>query len=364
MPIRVGQWATGNVGKQALRAIILHPELELAGVVVSDPAKVGRDAGALCGLGAVTGVVATDDPSELIAGRPDVICYTAVGTAGRNEVATGKRPTGALDDLCEILAAGIDVVSTALIPLVHPGSADPVSVRRLEAACAAGGSSCLTTGLDPGLMNDVLPVILSGICLKIDSIKVSEVMCYGLWDKPEAIVGKFGFGKPLDHVPPILQPGVLTLMWGSIVHLIAERLDVPLDEVTEAYELSPAPETFEIPAGMIEKGMSAGMRFRVCGVKDGREVITVEHVTRLREDLAPEWPAPPFGETGGYRVEIEGEPSWRMDIANPGVTDPTIPGTLATALRLVSAIPAIVDAPPGLHTPFTLPVLSGRGLLQ
>ncbi|GAA3195193.1 hypothetical protein [Actinocorallia longicatena] len=364
MTYRVGQWATGNVGKQALRAIIVHPELELAGLVVSDPAKVGRDAGELAGLDLVTGILATDDPAALIALRPDVVSYTAVGTAGRNEVATGKRPTGALDDLCGLLSAGIDVVSTALIPMVHPGSADPEGVRRLEEACAAGGSSCLTTGLDPGLMNDVLPVILSGICLRIDAVKVSEVMCYGLWDKPEAIVGKFGFGKPLDHVPPILQPGVLTIMWGSIVHLIAEQLGVALDEVTEGYELSPAPETFEIPAGVIAEGTSAAMRFRVCGVRDGREVIVVEHVTRLREDLAPHWPAPPFGETGGYRVEIAGEPSWRMDIANPGVTDPTIPGTLATALRLVNAIPAVAEAGPGLHTPFTLPTLSGRGLLQ
>jgi 4-hydroxy-tetrahydrodipicolinate reductase len=364
MVYRVGQWATGNVGRQALRAIIEHPELKLVGLVVSDPAKVGRDAGDLSGLGVVTGVLATDDPSALISMEPDVISYTAVGTAGRQEVATGKRPTDALDDLCEILAAGIDVVSTALIPLVHPGSADPTAVARLAAACTEGQASCLTTGLDPGLMNDVLPMILSGICLRIDSIKVSEVMCYGIWDKPEAITGKFGFGKPLDHRPPILQPGVLTIMWGSIVHLLAEQLAVTLDEVTESYELSPAPETFEIPAGTIAKGTSAAMRFRVSGRVNGRDVITVEHVTRLREDLAPHWPAPPFGESGGYRVEIEGEPSWRMDIANPGVQDPTIPGTLATALRLVNAIPAVAEAPPGLHTPFTLPLFTGRGLLR
>lgn len=284
--------------------------------------------------------------------------------AGRQEVGTGKRPTDALDDLCRILETGIDVVSTAHIPLVHPPSADPEMVRRLEAACARGGSSCLTTGLDPGLMNDVLPLVLTGVCRSIRSIKVSEVMSYGKWDKPEAIVGKFGFGRPLDHRPPILQPGVLTVMWGSIVQLLAEQLDVPLDDVVESYELCPAPETFQIPAGIIGKGTSAGMRFQVSGIVDGRPAIVVEHVTRLREDLAPQWPAPPFGQIGGYRVEIEGEPSWRMDIANPGADDPTIPGTLATALRVVNAIPAVAEAPPGLHTPLTLPLFTGRHLLR
>ncbi|GAA1543960.1 hypothetical protein GCM10009678_28300 [Actinomadura kijaniata] len=69
MAYRVGQWATGNVGRQALRAIIEHPDLELAGLVVSDPAKVGRDAGELSGVGRRTGVRATPDPAALIAAR-------------------------------------------------------------------------------------------------------------------------------------------------------------------------------------------------------------------------------------------------------------------------------------------------------
>ncbi|MFD0691305.1 NAD(P)H-dependent amine dehydrogenase family protein [Actinomadura fibrosa] len=364
MSYLVGQWATGNVGRQALRAIIGHPDLELAGVVVSDPAKVGRDAAELAGTGRPTGVLATDDPDELLALRPDVVSYTAVGTAGRREVATGERPGGAVDDLCRILESGASAVSSALIPMVHPRSADQAAARRLRAACATGGSACLTTGLDPGFMNDVLPLLLSGVCLRIDRIKVSEVMCYGRWDKPEAIVGKFGFGEPLDHVPPILRPGVLALMWGSVVHLLAEELDVALDGLTEGYELCPAPEAFDIPAGRIAKGTSAGLRFQVAGLVRGRPAIVVEHVTRLREDIAPHWPAPPFGEAGGYRVEIAGEPPWRMDVANPGAADPTVPGTLATALRLVNAIPAVAEAPPGLHTPLTLPPLTGRHLLR
>lgn len=364
MPYRVGQWATGNVGRQALRAIIEHPDLELAGVVVSDPAKRGRDAAELCGMAEPTGVVATTDPGELITALPDAICYTAVGTAGRREVATGKRPTDALDDLCRILAAGIDVVSTSLIPMVHPPSADPEAVRRLEDACVAGSSSILTSGLDPGIMNDVLPLALSAICLRIDSIRVSEVMNYGTWDKPEAILGKFGFGKPLDHRPPMVMPGVLTVMWGTVVHLLADRLGVELDAVQEHYELFPAPETFRIPAGTIEKGTSAAMRFEVRGMVAGRPAIVAEHVTRLRDDLAQHWPAPPIGGGGGYRVQIEGEPSWVMEIANPGAADPTVPGTLATALRVVNAIPAVCAARPGVLTPFDLPLLTGRHLLR
>src|SRR4029077_2931645 len=70
----VVQWATGSVGASALRAIIEHPDLELVGVVVSDPAKEGRDAGELCGVEA-TGVLATRDGDALLGLAPDCVCH-------------------------------------------------------------------------------------------------------------------------------------------------------------------------------------------------------------------------------------------------------------------------------------------------
>ena len=50
---RVVQWATGNIGARALRAVIEHPKLTLAGVYVTSEQKAGRDAGELCGVAAV-----------------------------------------------------------------------------------------------------------------------------------------------------------------------------------------------------------------------------------------------------------------------------------------------------------------------
>lgn len=359
MALRVGQWATGNVGRQALRSIIMHPELELVGVVVSDPAKVGKDAAELCGLELATGIEATSNPAELIARKPDCISYCALGTSGRSEVASGLRPQGAVEDLCSILSAGINVVSTSLVQLVHPPSADTRMVEVLEAACSRGRASCFTSGLDPGFVHDLLPAILTGLCARIDSVRISEIMCYGAWTKPEAIVGKFGFGKPLNHVPPLLRPGVLTIVWGGAVKLLAERLGVRLDRLEEFHEIYGAHESFDIPAAHIQKGMSAGIRFEVRGMMGDRAVIVVEHVTRLRAQDAPHWPQGPVG--GGYRIQVRGEPDWIMDVRNPGYDDPTVPGTLATALRIVNAIPAVCAASPGLLTPFDLAPIIGHG---
>ncbi|TDD25427.1 dihydrodipicolinate reductase [Actinomadura sp. KC06] len=343
MSYLVGHWATGHLGRQSLRAIIEHPDLELVGVVVGDHREAGLDAAELAGTGRRTGVLATADPARLLALRPHVISHTA---CGRGRV---------VDEVCRILESGAGVVTNALPP---KPSADPAAARRLRAACATGGAACLATG--PGPMTDMLPLLLSGASLHLDGIKITEVMCYAR----RAEVREFGFGGPIGHRPPVVRPGVPTLMWGPMIRLIADQLAVPLDDFDETYELCPAPESFDVPAGRIAKGTTAGLRFQVSGMLGGRPVITVEHVARLREDLAPHWPAPPFGEPGGHRVEIAGEPPWRLDVASPGAADPSVPGTLATALRLVNAIPAVAEARPGLHTPLTLPPFTGRRRLR
>ena len=122
MTHRVIQWSTGNVGAHTLRSIVLHPELELAGLWVHSPDKVGRDAAELCGLSEPTGVLATDDADALLASDADVVCYTATGDL---------RPQEAVDDMCRILAAGKHVVATvgrlAALPAVRAAAAGSAS---------------------------------------------------------------------------------------------------------------------------------------------------------------------------------------------------------------------------------------------
>ena len=146
-PLRVVQWSTGNVGKLALHGILRHPDLELVGLWVHSPAKAGRDAAELAGL-PPCGVKATNDIDALLALKPDCVSYTATGDL---------RPSEAVEDLCRILEAGINVVSTSVVSLVYPPAADPSVVALLEQACARGGSSFFTSGIDPGFANDTLP---------------------------------------------------------------------------------------------------------------------------------------------------------------------------------------------------------------
>ena len=354
MAHRVVQWGTGNVGRLGLRAIIEHPDLELAGVIVHSPAKAGLDAAKLCGLDTPTGIVATTEVDAALVTVPDVVSYMATGDL---------RPDAAVNDIARVLEAGIDVVSTAVVPLVYPPAADPRLVAQLEAACAAGNASLFTSGIDPGFANDLLPLTLTGFCSRIESVRIAEILNYDTYEQADVLFGIFGFGKSLDETPLLLLPGILASTWGPTVRLLAAELGVELDEVREVHEREPAPDTFTIPTGTIEAGTAAALRFEVQGIVDGRAAIVIEHVTRLRDDLAPHWPQPPRG--GGYRITIHGDPSWTCELGMVGANgDHNAGGLLATAMRLLNAIPAVCAAPPGLLTPSDLPLITGRGLLR
>ena len=348
MPYRVIQWGTGNVGRFALRCIVGHPELELVGLWVHGAAKAGKDAGELCGLAPV-GVRATNDADALLALDADCVCYTATADL---------RPFEALEDVCRILAAGKDVVSSSIVPLVHPRSFLPELRDRLADACRRGGTSFFTSGIDPGFANDLLPLVLSGLSERWDEIRILEIINYATYDQPQVLFETMGFGKPLDHTSLLLAPGSLTFAWGGTVRLLAEALGVELETIRETHERRPATRPIRIGAHTVQPGTMAALRFEVQGIVDGRPVIVVEHVTRLDDALAPEWP------TGkGYRVVITGTPTMRCDFEFEDERgDLAVGGVLVTATRLVNAIPAVCQAAPGLLSVLDLPLVTGRGL--
>jgi hypothetical protein len=351
---RVVAWSTGNVGVHAIAGIDARPDLELVGLWVSNPDKVGRDAGDLAGLGRNLGVAATNDVDALLALKPDVIVHTAMAD---------HRLMEALGDLQRLLRAGINVVSSGPVFLQYPyGVVDDSMITPVDQAALEGGVSLFVNGVDPGFANDALPLVLTGVSERIDELRVSEVLNYNTYNQPMVIFDIMGFGRPIDDVPMILQPGVLTMAWGSVVRQLAAGLDVELDSVEEWYERVPASETFEVDSGTIEKGTAAALHFEVRGVRNGRTVIVLEHVTRLRDDLAPDWPQP--AGHGCYRVQVSGEPNYTLDLQLLGSDgDHNTAGLKATAMRLVNAIPAVVAARPGLITALDLPPVTGRGLV-
>ena len=354
MAIKVAAIGTGNVGRHVLTQLITDPRFELTGVFVSSDAKAGKDAAELAGLDDSTGIAATTDLDEVLATKPECAVYTAMAD---------NRLPDALEDYRRILAAGVNVVGSSAVFLQYPWQTLPDElVTPIEDAAKAGNASLFVNGIDPGFANDLLPLALAGTCQSIEQIRCMEIVDYATYDSPTVMFDVMGFGKPLDEIPMLLQPGVLSLAWGSVVRQLAAGLGITLDEVTEMYVREPAPEDFDIASGHIPKGSAAALRFEVLGHAGGVPAVILEHVTRLRDDLCPDWPQP--AQPGGsYRVEITGEPSYAMDLClSSRKGDHNHAGLVATAARVVNAIPAVVEAAPGIRTTLDLPLITGKGL--
>ncbi|MBU3687881.1 MAG: diacylglycerol kinase [Mycobacteriaceae bacterium] len=354
MTIRVAQIGTGNVGAHALRALITNPDYDLTAVWVSSEAKAGRDAADLVGLDAPTGIKATTDLDEVLATGPDCVVYNAMAD---------NRLMEALADYRKILAAGINAVGSGPVFLQWPWKVIPDEmIQPLEDAAREGDSSLFVNGIDPGFANDLLPLALAGTCQSVEQLRCVEILDYATYDSATVMFDVMGFGKPMDEIPMLLQPGVLSIGWGSVVRQLAAGLGVELDGIEETYVREPAPEAFDIASGHIPKGSAAALRFEVLGMVNGAPAVVLEHVTRLREDLCPNWPQP-VQSGGNYRIEVTGEPSYAMDLCLSSPNgDHNHAGVLATAMRIVNAIPAVVAAPAGIRTTLDLPLVSGKGL--
>jgi 2,4-diaminopentanoate dehydrogenase len=335
-PYRVVQWATGNIGLRSLRAVIDHPELELVGLYVYSDAKVGRDAGELCGS-APTGVRATRDVDEIIALRPDCVLFM------------GDRAD--IDVLCRLLESGANVVSTRS-EFHRPQDLDPDVRERVESACARGGSSLYSTGSSPGFITEALPFALLSLQRRLDRLLIEEFADMSSRNSPEMIFDLMGFGRdPARFDPRGVEAHGGSSFAGSLA-TVADALSVPLDAMVATAAVATARQPVEIAAGRIEAGTIAAQRLEVSGMQGGRPLLTFRANWYLTRDVEPAWDL----RDTGWHVLVEGDTPLDLDIRFPVPEEDwaaTSPGL--TAHRPVNAVPYVCAAAPGIRTTPDLP---------
>jgi len=355
MAIRVAHWATGVTGREALRTIIEHPELELVALYVSDPGKAGKDAAELCGLDKVTGISATGDVQAIFDAEPQCLCYAAKA-AGREEEAVA--------DMSQFLSAGIDVVTFALISMVYPPAA-PESIREsLEKACAEGGSSFFATGSSPGFFTLGLVSAALSAAGRVDALRMQEFVNVQRYGVPEAMRDTVGMGMPADYVPLRVTYGITERWWGPLLHHAAKLLGEELRDVTFEWETAVTDKDLETDFGPVPKGTIGAYRWSLRGVIGKDTPLILEQFMRADNSVAPDWPQRPV-EAGhsAVRIQIEGRPSQTIDFHIDFMEDDKVDcSIIQTATHTVNAIPVLVEANAGIYGPDDLPVYSTKNL--
>jgi 2,4-diaminopentanoate dehydrogenase len=349
MVYKVVQWATGGVGTEALRGILQHPQLELVGTLVYSAEKDGQDAGVLCGLDPV-GVAATRDREAIFALDADCVCYTPL--------------TPDLEEVCRLLESGKNVVTTAF--LFHPASMRAEDLRRIEAACARGRTAVHGTGINPGFVGDLLVLVLSGLCRRVEHVHVTERGNWTLYDSPELIfdLARFGHEAKEATLENHAYARFMSGLFLESVGMVAQGLGIRLDETLTLQELELATTQFEVAGRPVRPGTVSGQRYRWQGLCDGRPVIEIEALWTIGDQYPGQWPKPPEG----WAVTIEGEPSLRATFLTMATFDRTKrmsfsahaqSSTVATAMHAVNAIVPLCKAGPGVKTFLNLPLITG-----
>jgi 4-hydroxy-tetrahydrodipicolinate reductase len=340
--LRVVQWATGNIGTRALREVIRHPDLELAGVLVYDPAKVGTDAGALCGEPA-TGVLATDDRRAVIGLGADCVLYM-------------PRMLD-LDDLVAMLAAGTNVVTTRG-ELFGPSERLGVDDRdRVLDACTRGGTSVYATGSSPGFVTDALPLALLSLQRRVDGIVIDEFANLSRRDSPHLLFELMGFGRPLEAFNPARATYLLAEFQPPLAQL-ADAAGLAVDDWTAAGEVAAARTDTTLAAGDLPAGTVAAQRTTITGKGGGKDAIRFTASWYCTTETDPTWDLRPTG----WRVRVHGDAP--MDVALPfpvPVDDLGAHTPGYTAHRPVNAIPYVCAAPPGSRATTDLPPITPAG---
>jgi hypothetical protein len=353
---RVVVWGTGFVGRMVIPEIVRHPSFELVGVGVSSPAKVGRDAGEICGIDPV-GVAATDDVEALVALAPDALVHYGP---------TAAHAADNIGLMGRFLAAGIDVCSTAMTPWVWPAMAlnPPSWVEPISEACATGGASCFTTGIDPGFANDLFPLTLMGLCSEVRSVTAQEILDYRNYEGDYE--EEMGIGRPPEFRALLEHPDILVMSWGATVPMMAHAVGIELDRITTTWEKWVTDEPVGSAKGEIQPGHVAAIHFTIDGIFDGEPRIRLEHVNRVGTEAAPDWPR--GSQDDVYRVIVDGTPSITQETAfrftDGSGRDAAAAGCLATGLRALNAVPAVNDLPAGWVTALDLPLVPGVGTIR
>jgi hypothetical protein len=342
--IRVVQWGTGSTGSRALAGVLDASGLDLVGVRVYESHKVGADAGDLAGRGR-TGVVATNDMAEILALDPDVVLYM-----GRVE----QRFDDCLTDIADLLAAGIDVITTGS-SLIDATTLPAVPAERLSAACQQGSSTFLGLGLFPGFWGETFAPILSRLSMACDRIVVRESLSYAGYPSAELMFDIMGYGRPPDSDASVMSdPGRAGAAFLGTATIIAKALGLKVTQTLPFRDVAITDTELHVAAGTIAAGTVGAMKIGLQALC-GPLTIAVEHVTWMSPDVAPDW-----SRREGYEIEFGGSPTLRchLELGIEG-EDHTAMGCLATAMHAVNAVPVVHAAAPGLLDLADLPGFVG-----
>jgi 4-hydroxy-tetrahydrodipicolinate reductase len=328
--VRVVLYGIGAIGSKIARFLLEKEGVEIVGAIDIAKGKVGKDLGEVLGIGKRLGVVVSNDPEAVFSKAcADIVVH-----------ATTSYLKDVYPQIAPLAKYGVNVVSTCE-ELAYPHLSEPELAKKLDALGMRYGVTFLGTGINPGFLMDTLVITLTGVCQRIDKIKVERVMNAATRRVP--FQKKIGAGLSVEEFEKKIRERAITGHVGlkQSIGMIAGALKWRLGKIeVDPVEPVIAKERVASEAIEVKPGHVAGLKQSAHGFVGGKERITLEFQAYIGAE--EEYDA----------VTIDGVPPIRQRIS------PCVHGDLATIAVIVNSIPKVINAPPGLLTMKDLPIPS------
>jgi len=330
-PIRVVHFGLGPIGAGVVRQVANRKGFKIVGAVDIDPAKVGRDLGEVAAAGRSLKVKVSDDAKKTIkSGKPDVVV-----------LCTSSSMKDVIPQMEAILKLKVPIVSTTE-ELSYPTKGTMRYARQIHAMAKKAKVAVLGTGVNPGFVMDALPIMLTGVCERVETIRVDRIQDARIRRLP--FQQKIGAGLTREQFQKKVDQGTVRHVGlAESVSMIADALGWKLDRITDEIHPKMATETVASEFLAVDAGYVCGIVQDGIGYRGGQPVITLHMEAYLG---APE----------SYdAVTIAGSPSIASKIAGG------VHGDIATASIVVNSLPKVLQVAPGLHTMRDMPLPSFFG---
>ena len=319
-PIRVLHFGLGPIGVGVVKQVAERKGFKIVGAVDIDPAKVGRDLGEVARLDRTLRIKVSDNARNAIkSAKPDVVVLCTSSSLKR-----------VLDQMETIIKLKVPIVSTTE-ELAYPTKANMRYARAIHQIAKKAKVAVLGTGVNPGFVMDALPIMLTGVCERVEAIRVERIQDARIRRLP--FQQKIGAGLTREQFQRKVDDGsVRHVGLTESVSMIAEALGWKVDKITDEIHPRIATETVASEFLAVDPGYVCGIVQDGVGYRDGKAIITLHMEAYLG---APE----------SYdSVDVTGSPALKMKIAGG------VHGDIATASIVVNSLPKILEATPGLHT--------------
>lgn len=338
MALKVIQYGTGFIGQKAIQ-LMTRKGFEVVGAIDIKGDHVGKDIGEMAGLGKNLGIKVSDDPAAVLKNvKADIVSLATV---------TKMEPLW--PQLKSCLEAGFNVASISE-ELAYPWLRYPELSKEVDKVARDKNVTVVASGVNPGLVMDLIPLTVASACWKVEKIKVSRVVDFGVYS-PTRGTRRFGV-SPEDFRNGVLAKEIpLHTGLYECLTMVSEKMGWKLDTITESWESMVSRSVRKTPWYTVEPGTTCGFRQTAIGLINGETKVLLDIYCVVHPNLEED------GVQVGDTTIIEGEPGITVKTAG----GPSQRGDLVTTARLVNIIPAVVKARPGLLSVIDLPATPGPG---